>query len=1383
MTGTRAMERLTLHFDLRHCPDANDFTLKVCGKHYPLQPHSPDTFTHHASLNKALRLIPEEAQSHMTHYAVDVEVPADEVGIHTVVYPAANADDALPRLALMFTHVPSKARRRHLRRMSRSANGLRVPAVLARYGITELPADEEEETAYHSSQLVTPLEAAKTLVASHPDIGSLNPDVAAITLQHYIDSVLHANHELAYYISSHQVKDEDGSNSGDGWYTNAVQTFPDGTVIEPSDLLKDKDGKPIVWPTQNGKRVIPEWRLSEGTARAATSAIQQVVKLVKQAPELAGQLWTVQHGVPNLRETSSATGPKRLHAATVTDLQSLDGYKWTIDIPGSQFMVQIDKDSLSFDGTNLSIKLKNTAVRSLGVSVQFIDEDDKPIVNKHTSKSGIQHLQYLGSGNVVFGIPFPTNFTTFNFELPDDAVKATLLLGGLGRGKYEEDLDEEGLILTLVLNYGVPLALMALSVGLSSTGWLQSLSASEIKAIIIGSAVPVAAVITALMVDGYLDVKQLLAKATEFLSGLILKSIPFLAEKIAAFVSAQWFIDSVPIIGTVARVASIASSFADMAATTVEVAISPSTYEIDIARAISLSVRVSPDPIHGFGKQHPIWPKTSHKWEVIVQIKNGASYTQKGEMPQDPTAPIQVNWDAIPAAPGGSLQVTANIYSSTEWLCGRWQSEWVPVVANDGGTTLNMSGSIIEALVPLTASTRYSHLQQLDYKNGKHVWVDGNGSQPTEVVTDLDCSPAGGKLCLPVNVTINNDAYALGYSYRAVENLPIDNDNKSQQELMYVFQSISVLSDPEAEMIVPTRGFSIRPLIVFDQFGMAPLFSVSNSYVNTLDENATSQQLAQEFSSHSSDYTLMPDATVNVVTKGQQWTIGQPSETPLYTLAYTTDGTAAVINVSSFGGTSLLFTLPGKYQTDLNAGGTASKDLKDAFSAASTSYALPANPAVHVVTKSVEWQICSSDGTPLYDLKRSVDSIGVFKYPAPAYSKRNYYLDPRTKPKEGSYYLRQINLDPDGASLDYSAGTSFGTFTQLDLDALVIHPSGYAIAVDYKNHKMEVLKLPSDGVDDAKAPPALLLSGEGVREGLMQGPVALTVTADGRVLILEQTNARVQAFDAVGNPVQCFKASQKFSIDPKFATDLDNHDPSAELQQVYQQHVAPILAELLHVDTTYAQELNTGHISTELVADFGRYGITLSADAQVTTTTPDKLWHITDPANAGLFDVRLVHSAGEILVRRAAVLQSEVVVAGSEWLLRDVTNTLTWEVTKSGDGTTLNAQQLVSIMLLKDSQDSKVTYLDISTETKSFIYVLSYENDGKSLQDYHLDIYNPDGTFLCRTPDEGKSGVNGAKLVVDQWRNAYTLNYGVFSGPGGLTEPKISIWTPSTPQG
>jgi hypothetical protein len=87
-------------------------------------------------------------------------------------------------------------------------------------------------------------------------------------------------------------------------------------------------------------------------------------------------------------------------------------------------------------------------------------------------------------------------------------------------------------------------------------------------------------------------------------------------------------------------------------------------------------------------------------------------------------------------------------------------------------------------------------------------------------------------------------------------------------------------------------------------------------------------------------------------------------------------------------------------------------------------------------------------------------------------------------------------------------------------------------------------------------------------------------------------------------------------------------------------------------------------------------------------------------------------------------------------------------------------------------------YLDLAVEYTGYVYVLSYNQNSFK---YRLDIYHPeqaDTDPISTTPN-----INAARLTVDFWRSVYTLNYEMLQLPGGaaagLTEPSVSLWTPS----
>ena len=238
----------------------------------------------------------------------------------------------------------------------------------------------------------------------------------------------------------------------------------------------------------------------------------------------------------------------------------------------------------------------------------------------------------------------------------------------------------------------------------------------------------------------------------------------------------------------------------------------------------------------------------------------------------------------------------------------------------------------------------------------------------------------------------------------------------------------------------------------------------------------------------------------------------------------------------------------------------------------------------------------------------------------------NFYLDSTGE----QHLLRQIRLnlyekpDFDGPE----SNRCWGGFN-LPSDAFLLHPAGKAVSINAEFNKIEVLDLPDAATADNDAPIAQAYSAQGLREGLIDGPVAAAISPKGVILILESKNMRIQAFDLGGNPARHFGAEKD-------------------------QYHTPLKAE-------------------------------------------------TDP----------------------------------------------------------------------------VMYLDMAVEYTGYLYVLSYVTQ-QGLYEYRLDIYTPQGDWLCRTTD-----VNAARLTVDFWRNAYTLNYETLKYPDGslptVTEPSVSQWIPSTP--
>ena len=137
----------------------------------------------------------------------------------------------------------------------------------------------------------------------------------------------------------------------------------------------------------------------------------------------------------------------------------------------------------------------------------------------------------------------------------------------------------------------------------------------------------------------------------------------------------------------------------------------------------------------------------------------------------------------------------------------------------------------------------------------------------------------------------------------------------------------------------------------------------------------------------------------------------------------------------------------------------------------------------------------------------------------------NFYVDPIG----GRQLVRQIRLSQSGPpTMDGpTSNLAWGKFGNPS-DALLLHPGGQLISISAQFNKIEVLDLPASASPDDYAAPAMAYSGTGIREGLVNGPVAAALTPEGVILILESKNLRIQAFDIGANPSRHFKQGAYF---------------------------------------------------------------------------------------------------------------------------------------------------------------------------------------------------------------------------------------------------------------
>jgi len=406
----------------------------------------------------------------------------------------------------------------------------------------------------------------------------------------------------------------------------------------------------------------------------------------------------------------------------------------------------------------------------------------------------------------------------------------------------------------------------------------------------------------------------------------------------------------------------------------------------------------------------------------------------------------------------------------------------------------------------------------------------------------------------------------------------------------------------------------------------------------------------------------------------------------------------------------------------------------------------------------------------------------------------NFILDPR-----GSVMnLRQVVLDDKIGSFGLGAANlpSWGQFPLANLDALAIHPSNMVLACSFKDSKLMLLPLPAAPSKDADAPVALLVSGEGIRQGLVRGPKAMTVAPDGRILVLESSNMRVQAFDTKGGQVPSFTPEKPWFQIPtsSVAAALDQGKMPDALADAL---VANGIGFLFTLPIDFVAQLNAASFSPQkdpLIAALSQNDVTLSYDpdhmsdptlsASITVVTAGQNWIIRDPRG---FAWQIVLQDNILNVSsRTAVVRVETITAGAQWLVVNQATLQAWKlVPSSADPTQTLVYLCLSFFPLRSPRVGQTTYLDMAVEAQGYIYVLSYTGDGSQPSNYILDVYAPDGSFCLRSPDPSVTStpqnVVAGKIAVDIWRNLYGLTYETLTSPTKTPQPGIGHWTPTPP--
>lgn len=390
----------------------------------------------------------------------------------------------------------------------------------------------------------------------------------------------------------------------------------------------------------------------------------------------------------------------------------------------------------------------------------------------------------------------------------------------------------------------------------------------------------------------------------------------------------------------------------------------------------------------------------------------------------------------------------------------------------------------------------------------------------------------------------------------------------------------------------------------------------------------------------------------------------------------------------------------------------------------------------------------------------------------------NYLLDGRSGVKQ----LRKIELEHPGFGLLQTDLQSYGKVTLENVDKMISYPDGKVIAVDWRNNTVEVVDVSKEPRKDAQAVVGYKGGGEGRRQGLLNGAQAISVARDGRILILESQNRRIQAFDSFIKPVMCFEGTDLgICIMPGFKEKLEEGEvPDAFWMYLWEKGQYKLCT--LPATKGWLENLGEGYLDNELCAILSEeYGIYLYPGRNTVAKAKEaESYQVTDDSTNESYYFRAKGNRLSIW-RIAADIEVKIMKKDEVWRITDFHNAVSYFVYAMEGADQAKISECLSYFPLKQEKNN-MKWLDIAVEEKGYIYVLYCHGDGRQTEDFYVDVYEPTGKWLFTTPDEkGGSHVCANNIEVDKWRTLFTLNFEAIRGPQNRTEPSLGMWTPTTP--
>ena len=782
-----------LHFDFSNRPEVTDIRLMALrspADQRILLPHSNETRDQFRLENPLLASIDD---ARLTHYIEDVDLPAD--ALQTIMSFGTQMDTGDTVLCSAQIHIPKASLNAFAKRALAFGAEPVNQSLFGQYQARQASSVKAlTEALTDINDLSTWDDIAAFLVFHHPEIMNLNADLGCDILQR-IYSLPCADGDTGCFTNlsalSRDLEDAGCASTTPGGWATLVQatrqTFDENGNLGPAVPL-ESDGKPVY-----------RYDIDPDIVERIGDVVQVILKNIFDDTLFEGTNWKATQGLGSIDQSAAnlgapigGEGPLRIapeHSAGTT--------LYGVEMLSFEVKQGAERE--------IEVALKNRFLRYLNAHVEYRDINDKPLNIKtlfseqnELDTATARYLRLLSTNDTIAGIPLDPEEIELTLPMPEQASSAMLRFTGLGINAPIPNEAMSPIILTSIVNIGIPALLLALGIGAGASAAHAVIT--EAAEAVIKSAEEFALVLQALedlyeILGGVVagGGGELLIAVGNVAINLFLELFPEALAKLAAIAAADKLAAAVPYVGIAMTVLSAIATAAALAQTIVETLTSPPLFTNRLSLVQDIKLQLKPTPAGSS------FATAASHYKITAHYNQSITRTLEGTVLGGSTNPIALEWKDSPI--GGTVEFTVTLMSADGCLVGQGSSGELD---NQPEQVSELEIDIKQVALPLTANTQYQHRYKLAMVSGKRNWQQTN-TPPTAVQGNLSASG----LSALNDVSVQTYTSMLGYSFRAAgQNISACDGGASDP--LHVVQNISLATDGSGDQGLQFSGCGFR---------------------------------------------------------------------------------------------------------------------------------------------------------------------------------------------------------------------------------------------------------------------------------------------------------------------------------------------------------------------------------------------------------------------------------------------------------------------------------------------------------------------------------------------------------------------------------------------